>query len=100
MNYTLESLDAADNTSIVLESVELNLDEQEAVRGVLDMKEKALEFDVLVPNARLDNLLADRYDTSASHPWRKRASPEEVDDQFDALSRSCFVTGGKIRSEA
>ena len=35
MGYTIESLDAADKTSAVLEGVELSPDEREVVRDVL-----------------------------------------------------------------
>jgi predicted nucleotidyltransferase len=78
----------------VLEGVELSPGEREAIRGVLDKKEQALESDVLVPDARLDGLLEDRYDDIASHPWRKQASPEANGNQLDALFRSCVKAGG------
>ena len=77
----------------VLEDVELIPDEREAIREVLAKKKTALESDVLVPDARLDGLLADRYDSIASHAWRKRVSPETAGDQLDALFRSCVKTG-------
>ncbi len=81
----------------VLEGVELSPDEREAVRDVLAKKETALESDVLMPDARLDGLLADRYDTIASHPWRKQTLTEAAGDQLDALFRSCAKSGGGRR---
>ena len=77
----------------VLEDVELSPDEREAIREVLAKKKTALESDVLVPDARLDGLLADRYDTLTSHPWRKQVSKEAGNGQLDALFRSCVKTG-------
>lgn len=79
----------------VLEGVELSPDEQEAVNEVLAKKETALESDVLVPDARLDGLLADRYDTIASHPWRKQAPDMIVDAKLDTLFRS-YVKNRKL----
>ena len=81
----------------VLEGVELSPDEREAVREVLAEKETALESDVLMPDARLDGLLADRYDAIASHPWRKQTSREANGNQLDALFRSCVQSEGGRR---
>ena len=79
----------------VLGGVKLSPAERKAVRDVLDKKKTALESDVLVPDARLDGLLADRYGIIASHPWRKQALPEAVIGQLDALFRACVKSGGK-----
>ena len=78
----------------VLEGVELSPDEREAVRDVLAKKETAHESDILLPDAKIDGLLEDRYDTIASHSWRARVSTEAVIDQLDALFRSCVKSGG------
>ena len=55
----------------VLAGTELKADELAAIRGVLAQKEHALESDTVMPDARLADLLADRYDSVAAHPWRK-----------------------------
>ena len=81
----------------VLEGLELSPGEREAVREVLAKKETALESDVLMPDARLDGLLADRYDTIASHPWHKQISSESNIGQLDALFRLCVKSGGNAQ---
>ena len=55
----------------VLASVTLSAGERDAIRGVLAQKEQALESDTVTPDARLADLLADRYDSMSAHPWRK-----------------------------
>lgn len=62
----------------VLAGTELEADELAAIRGVLAQKEHALESDTVTPDARLANLLADRYDSVAAHPWRKGGMPGDV----------------------
>jgi hypothetical protein len=56
----------------VLAGTKLEADELDAIRGVLAQKERALESDTVTLDARLDNLLADRYDSVAAHLWRRR----------------------------
>ena len=55
----------------VLAGTELAPDELDAIREVLAQKEHALESDTVTPDARLADLLTDRYDSVAVHPWRK-----------------------------
>lgn len=80
----------------VLDGVDLSRDEREAIRNVLAKKETALESDILVPDARLYGLLEDKYDTIASHPWRRQAPDKIADTKLDALFRSC-VKGVSLR---
>lgn len=62
----------------VLAETKLEPDELDAIREVLAQKEHALESDTVTPDARLANLLADRYDSIASHPWRKGGMAGDV----------------------
>lgn len=55
----------------VLAGTELAPDEQDAIREVMAQKEHAIELDTVTPDARLTDLLTDRYDSVAVHPWRK-----------------------------
>ena len=71
----------------VLERVTLDLDGREAIREVLARKERALESDVIVPDARLANLLADRYDSIASHCWRKNETADNAYPRLEQLFR-------------
>ena len=73
----------------VLESVSLASDERDAIREVLARKECALESDVIVPDARLASLLVDRYDSIASHPWRKNVTDAEAYDRLEHIFRNC-----------
>ena len=71
----------------VLERVSLAPDERDAIREVLGRKEIALESDVVVPDARLANLLVDRYDLIASHSWRKGGITGDVYAKLEQLFR-------------
>ena len=71
----------------VLERVSLAPDERDAIREVLVRKECALESDVIVPDARLASLLADRYDLIASHSWRKGGITGDVYAKLEQLFR-------------
>ena len=71
----------------VLERVSLAPDERDAIREVLARKETALESDVIVPDARLASLLADRYDSIASHSWRKGGIAGDVYTKLEQLFR-------------
>ena len=73
----------------VLEGVSLALDERDAIREVLARKECALESDVVVPDARLADLLADRYDSITSHSWRKNGAAAEVYARLERIFRDC-----------
>ena len=73
----------------VLERVSLASDERDAIREVLGRKETALESDVIVPDARLANLLADRYDLIASRPWRKDRTDAGVYVKLEHIFRDC-----------
>lgn len=71
----------------VLERVSLAPDERDAIREVLVRKECALESDGIVPDARLASLLADRYDSIASHSWRKSGITGDVYAKLEQLFR-------------
>ena len=73
----------------VLEGVELSADERDAVSEILARKETALESAVLVPDARLDGLLADRYDSLAGHAWQKNPQADEAREKLETLFRYC-----------
>ena len=79
----------------VLEGVKLAPDEREAIRELLVQKEHALESDVIVPDPRLANLLADRYDSIVSHPWRKDGAAAEVYAKLERIFRDCVK--GKVQ---
>ena len=79
----------------VLEGVKLAPDEREAIRELLVQKEHALKSDVIVPDPRLANLLADRYDSIASHPWRKDGAAAEVYAKLERIFRDCVK--GKVQ---
>ena len=78
----------------VFERVSLATDERDAIREVLVRKETALESDVIIPNARLDSLLEDRYDSIASHLWRKGGITGDVYTKLEQLFRDT-VKGAK-----
>ena len=71
----------------VLERVALDPGEREAIREVLAQKGSARESDVIVSDARLANLLVDRYDSIASHPWRKNGTAGEAYAKLEQLFR-------------
>ena len=71
----------------VLERVTLDPGEREAICEVLAKKESALESDVIVPDSKLANLLVDRYDSIASHSWRKNGTAGEVYAKLEQLFR-------------
>ena len=73
----------------VLERVSLDPVERDAIREVLARKETALESDVMLPDARLDNLLADRYDPIASHSLRKNGTDAEAYAKLEHIFRDC-----------
>ena len=73
----------------VLEHSELNPGEREAIRDVLEQKETALEHDVVQPDTRLVDLLADRYDSIASHPWCKNGTDAGVCAKLEHIFRDC-----------
>ena len=77
----------------VLERASLVPDERDAIREVLGRKEFALESDVVVPDARLANLLADRYVSIASHLWRRNGADAGACAKLENLFRDC-VKGG------
>ena len=71
----------------VLERVSLAQDERDAIREVLARKGTALESDVIVPDARLASLLADRYDSIATHPWCKNGTDAGVCAKLEHIFR-------------
>lgn len=72
----------------VLAGTELEADELAAIRGVLAQKEHALESDTVTPDARLGNLLSDRYDSVAAHPWRKHGVSGDAYTKLEEIFRS------------
>lgn len=72
----------------VLAGTELEADELAAIRGVLAQKEHALESDTVTPDARLGNLLSDRYDSVAAHPWRKHGVSSDAYANLEDVFRS------------
>lgn len=80
----------------VLERVSLAPDERDAIREVLARKGIALESDVIVPDARLASLLADRYDLIASHSWRKKGADAEAYARLERIFRDCVK--GEVHS--
>ena len=77
----------------VLASVTLSADERDAIRGVLAQKEQALESDTVTPDARLVDLLADRYDSMAAHPWRKRRVSGDAYAKLEEIFRGYVKNG-------
>lgn len=75
----------------VLESVSLTQTEREAIRDLLAKKEIALESDVVVPDTRLADLLADRYESLALHSWRKTRADAEAYSKLERLFRDCVL---------
>ena len=71
----------------VLEHSELKPREREAIRVVLEQKETALEHDIVQPDTRLVDLLADRYDSIASHPWCKNGTDAGVCAKLEHIFR-------------
>ena len=71
----------------VLAGTELKVDELDAIRGVLAQKEHALESDTVTPDARLTDLLADRYDSVAAHPWRKHGVSGDAYTKLEEIFR-------------
>ena len=71
----------------VLVGTELAPDELVAIREVLAQKEHALESDTVTPDARLADLLSDRYDSLAVHLWRKRGMTGDVYGKLEQCFR-------------
>lgn len=71
----------------VLAGTELEPDELAAIREVLAQKEHALESDIVTLDARLDNLLADRYDSVAAHPWRRHGVSSDACAKLEEMFR-------------
>ena len=71
----------------VLAGTKLEADELDAIRGVLAQKERALESDTVTLDARLDNLLADRYDSVAAHLWRRRGVSSDAFAKLEEMFR-------------
>ena len=82
----------------VLGRVALDPGEREEIREVLAKKESALESDVIVPDVRLANLLEDRYDSIASHCWRKTVSAGGAYGNLEQIFRD-YVKGGGCHDE-
>jgi predicted nucleotidyltransferase len=72
----------------VLAGTELEADELAAIRGVLAQKEHALESDTVTPDVRLADLLADRYDSVAAHPWRKHGMSSDAYSKLEETFRA------------
>lgn len=72
----------------VLAETKLEADEMDAIREVLVQKEHALESDTVTPDARLGNLLSDRYDSVAAHPWRKQGMSSDAYAKLEDVFRS------------
>lgn len=72
----------------VLAGTKLEADELDAIRGVLAQKERALESDTVTLDARLDNLLADRYDSVAAHLWRRHGVSSDACAKLEEILRS------------
>jgi len=71
----------------VLERVTLATAERDAICEVLAKKEGAVESDVIAPDARLANLLADRYDSIVSHSWRKGGVTDDAYARLEEIFR-------------
>jgi len=71
----------------VLVGTELAPDELVAIREVLAQKEHALESDTVTPDARLADLLTDRFDSLAVHPWRKGGMAGDVYGKLEQCFR-------------
>ena len=72
----------------VLVGTELAPDELDAIREVLAQKEHALESDTVTPDARLADLLADRFDSVAAHPWRKQGVSGDAYAKLEEIFRA------------
>ena len=72
----------------VLAGTELEADELAAIREVLVQKEHALESDTVTPDARLADLLVDRYDSVAAHPWRKHGVSSDAYSKLEEIFRA------------
>ena len=73
----------------VLAGTKLEADELDAIRGVLAQKERALESDTVTLDARLDNLLADRYDSVAAHLWSRHGVSSDACAKLEEMFRGC-----------
>ena len=71
----------------VLAWTKLGADELDAIREVLVQKEHALESDTVTPDARLADLLADRYDSVAAHPWRRHGVSSDACAKLEEMFR-------------
>ena len=72
----------------VLAGTKLAPDELDAIREVLAQKEHALESDTVTPDARLADLLTDRYDSVAAHPWRKHGVSSDAYAKLEEIFRA------------
>ena len=80
----------------VLASVTLSAGERDAIRGVLAQKEQALESDTVTPDARLADLLADRYDSMAAHHWRKHGASGDAYAKLEEIFRGYVKNGQAV----
>ena len=71
----------------VLAEMELEVDELDAIREILAQKEHALESDTVTPDARLADLLTDRYDSVAAHPWRRHGVSSDTYSKLEEMFR-------------
>ena len=78
----------------VLAETKLEPDELDAIREVLAQKEHALESDTVTSDARIADLLSDRYDSLAVHLWRKRGMTGDVYGKLEQCFRD-IVKGEK-----
>jgi predicted nucleotidyltransferase len=72
----------------VLAGTELVPDELDAIREVLAQKEHALESDIVTPDGRLADLLTDRYDSIAAHPWRRQGVSGDAYAKLEEIFRA------------
>lgn len=78
----------------VLAETKLEPDELDVIREVLAQKEHALESDTVTSDARIADLLSDRYDSLAVHLWRKRGMTGDVYGKLEQCFRE-IVKGEK-----
>ena len=72
----------------VLAETKLEPDELDAIREVLAPKEHALESATVTPDTRIADLLSDRYDSLAAHPWRKHGVPSDAYSKLEEIFRA------------
>lgn len=81
----------------VLTKTKLKTDELAAIQEILAQKEHSLETDIVTPDARLADLLTDKYDSVATHSWHKHEVSRDTYTKLEGLFKD-YVKHGQMEN--